>query len=385
MNEKDELELYVHIPFCERKCEYCDFLSFTSDEWERDAYINQLIAEIRAQGTLYKDKRLSTIYFGGGTPSILRGVDIFNIMSAIYESFAINAAAEISIECNPGTLTESKLSYYRDAGINRLSIGLQSADNDELKMLGRIHTYEKFLESYQLARYMGFDNINIDIMSALPMQNVETYKKTVRTVLMLKPEHLSAYSLLIEEGTPFGDMYGRAEARNLLPDDETDRHMYYITRDMAERSGLHQYEISNFARPGYECRHNIGYWTGAEYLGVGLGASSYVYGHRFHNIKSMKDYVAVDMKKDIRPLYQDVVKLSEKDMIEEFMFLGLRLTEGVSSREFSYRFGKNLFIMYEQAIAKNKILKTIEVEKPYVRLTQKGVDVSNKVLADFLL
>ena len=383
MAEKRRMELYIHIPFCERKCSYCDFLSAPATELVQKAYVTQLIEEIRSQALVYPEYDISTIFIGGGTPSVLPGLQIFNLISAVYENFAVLSDAEISIECNPGTLDESKVTYYREAGINRISLGLQSADNVELKLLGRIHTYEDFLRSYELVRTAGFRNVNVDLMSAIPYQTAEKWKTTLKKVLLLKPEHISAYSLILEPGTVFHDIYGTKEGQKLLPDEETERRMYEETREILGSHGYRRYEISNYARPGFACRHNVGYWTGAEYLGVGLGASSFVLNHRFHSETDLDKYMEVKMHEDLTPLFQDVEELSVEDLMEEFMYLGLRMTEGVSGAEFFDRFGRNMFSEFDAAIRKNVLLGLLEVKPPTVKLTDRGLDLSNRVFADF--
>ena len=382
---KNKLELYIHIPFCVRKCKYCDFLSAPADSTTIDLYIRQLVDEIKTQSQFYEEYTVSSIFLGGGTPSILKSALVTNILSAIFATFKVEANAEVTIECNPGTVSSERLLNYKAAGINRLSFGLQSTNDSELKVLGRIHTYEDFLESFEAGRKAGFKNINVDLMSALPGQTVESWKKTLKSVAMLKPEHISAYSLQIEEGTPFFSMYGSEEGRKLLPDEDTDREMYHETRDILDSMGYHRYEISNYAREGFECRHNIGYWTGVEYLGIGLGASSYCMGRRFKVGSDLKTYIAQNFSKDLTYCYQDIQELSINDMMSEFMFLGLRMTNGVSSSEFYERFGQNLFDVFGYQISKNQKYDLLEVEVPYVRLTRKGLDLANTVMADFLL
>ena len=382
---KNKLELYIHIPFCVRKCKYCDFLSAPADSTTIDLYIRQLVDEIKTQSQFYEEYTVSSIFLGGGTPSILKSALVTNILSAIFATFKVEANAEVTIECNPGTVSSERLLNYKAAGINRLSFGLQSTNDSELKVLGRIHTYEDFLESFEAGRKAGFKNINVDLMSALPGQTVESWKKTLKSVAMLKPEHISAYSLQIEEGTPFFSMYGSEEGRKLLPDEDTDREMYHETRDILDSMGYHRYEISNYAREGFECRHNIGYWTGVEYLGLGLGASSYCMGRRFKVGSDLKTYIAQNFSKDLTYCYQDIQELSINDMMSEFMFLGLRMTNGVSSSEFYERFGQNLFDVFGYQISKNQKYDLLEVEVPYVRLTRKGLDLANTVMADFLL
>lgn len=381
--EKRKLELYIHIPFCVQKCRYCDFLSAPADESLRRAYCKQLIEEIRVQGSLSRDCHLDTVFIGGGTPSALTGIQIYNIMSAVYESFAVDSDAEITIECNPGTLDREKLYGYLESGINRVSIGLQSTDDAELKLLGRMHSYEDFLNSYELVRAAGFQNVNIDMMSSIPHQTPRAFRNSLKKILMLKPEHISAYSLIIEPGTPFFELYGSEEGKKSLPDEDADREMYADTKNLLAEHGLLRYEISNYARPGYACRHNIGYWTGVEYLGTGLGASSLFLNHRYHSVTDLKKYLEVDMHADLTPLYQDLEELKVEDRMEEFMYLGLRMTDGVSGSDFYERFGQNLFELFEAPIRKNLVLKLLERNASVLKLTERGLDVSNRVFADF--
>ena len=267
--DKKELELYVHIPFCVRKCAYCDFLSFPSEECERASYVDALLKEIKGQKDKFKDYVVTTVFLGGGTHSLLREDDTARMVHTSKESFDISRNAEITMECNPGTVTGKKAAAWKVCGVNRLSIGLQSADDEELQMLGRIHTFQGFLDTWKIVREAGFDNVNIDLISAIPGQTLESWEKTLRTAAGLAPEHLSAYSLIIEEGTPFYKMYGEesgtgggedASNRQLpLPDEDTEREIYKITEQILNRYGYHRYEISNYAQEGYECRHNLGY------------------------------------------------------------------------------------------------------------------------------
>jgi len=382
---RKQLELYVHIPFCEEKCKYCDFLSFKADDGEKKAYVTQLIEEIKAQGQNYSDYLVSSIFIGGGTPTTLNGIWILDIMNAIRENFMVETDAEVSIECNPGTLSTSKIMHIKKAGVNRISFGLQSSIEEELKELGRIHTYKDFLQSYQLAREYGFTNINVDLMSGLPKQTIDSYKTTLKRVCALKPEHISAYSLIIEPGTPFFEKYGSEEGAQLLPGENTDREMYALTKSILKEHGYERYEISNYAKPGRECRHNIGYWTGVSYLGLGVGASGYVMNRRFHVESDYRKYMSVKMQQDITPLYCDIEELDIKANMEEFMFLGLRLTKGVSRHEFNEKFGVDMFEVFDRQIKRNMMLKLMEYNSPYLRLTEKGLDLSNMVMSDFLL
>lgn len=379
---KRELELYIHIPFCARKCAYCDFLSFAAPERSYREYVEKLIEEMYGQSTAYRDYAVTSIFVGGGTPSVLPPELVEALFVAVYDCFAVSADAEITIEANPGTLTMEKLETYLNCGINRLSLGLQSADGEELRTLGRIHSYDDFLKSYQRARQAGFTNINVDLMSALPGQTMQSWKNTLRKVMMLKPEHISAYSLIIEAGTPFYERYH--ENPEAFPDEETDREMYHLTKELMAAQGYERYEISNYARPGYECRHNIGYWTGAEYLGLGLGASSYTHGFRYHNVTDLEEYLSLDLREP-GAAAREIQELTPEEKMEEFMFLGLRLTKGVSGSEFLERFGQNMWNMYGEVFEKLSRQGLILEEPPMVRLTELGIDVSNQVLCEFLL
>ena len=382
---RKKLELYVHIPFCEKKCLYCDFLSFSAEDDLHKAYVDKLIEEIRVQAKNYSDYQISSIFIGGGTPSVIKAVYISNIMSAIYEAFIVESLAEVTIECNPGTVDIDKLLVYKQSGINRISVGLQSSVDKELQHLGRVHTYADFLYSYEKIRESGYKNVNIDLMSALPWQTLDSWKSTLKKVVMLKPEHISAYSLIIEEGTEFSKIYGSPEGRKFLPTEEVERDMYHSTIDILKNYGYERYEISNYAKPGYESKHNIGYWTGEEYLGFGIGASSYVYGRRFNVERDIKKYLAIDMKRDIMPLYQNIHELSTKEKMEEFMFLGLRLAKGVLVTDFYDRFGVELIDVFEKQVQKNISFGLLKYDNLYLRLTDKGLDLSNRVMGDFLL
>lgn len=382
MNSTRELELYVHIPFCAKKCAYCDFNSYAAPERMHREYTEKLIEEIIHQSVSYEGYRVTSVFLGGGTPSILSASYMREILAALRAGFDIDHRAEITLEANPGTLTMEKLETYREGGVNRLSIGLQSANDDELKILGRIHSYDEFLKSYQRARQAGFNNISVDLMSGLPGQTVTSWKHTLKKVMMLKPEHISAYSLIVEEGTPFYQRYHTHP--ELLPDEDADREMYHLTKEVMAEQGYERYEISNYAKPGFECYHNCGYWTGREYLGIGLGASSYTFGYRFHNVEDLKEYMSLNMKEPGAP-YRDIQELTLNDRMEEFMFLGLRMMHGVSGSEFLGRFGQNMWNIYAEVLPKLEEQGLIKTEAPYVKLTEPGIDVSNYVLSEFLL
>ena len=375
-NRRIPLELYVHIPFCVRKCQYCDFLSGPSDEETKDRYIEALLKEIRAAEHT-EDYEIVSVFIGGGTPSALKAEAIASIMRTLQEKFFFCEDAEVTIEANPGTVDPEKLTIYRNVGINRLSLGLQSTDAEELKLLGRIHSYEEFLKSYEWAREAGFSNINIDLMFAIPGQIGEAWRQHLYQVAELNPEHISAYSLIIEEGTPF------AEQNLDLPDEDTEYQMYEDTAEILERYGYRQYEISNYAKQGYMCRHNAGYWQRLEYLGFGLGASSLYGGMRFSNTHQMQEYLKESRNPD--QIRKDVTVLSRNEQIEEFMFLGLRMTEGISEKKFEENFNVRLMDIYGDILQKYEETGFMEHIETKWRLTRKGIHVSNHILADFLL
>ena len=373
------MELYLHMPFCVRKCAYCDFLSFPTDQETQNLYTRRLREDIDAMGKKYGDIPVDTIFIGGGTPSVPDSALIVGIMEHVRKAFHVAEGAEISMEANPGTVTREKLTDYRRAGINRLSFGLQSANDRELKLLGRIHTWAEFLESFHLARECGFTNINIDLMSALPGQTRESWKDTLKRVTDLNPEHISAYSLIIEDGTPFGEKYGSEEGRKLLPDEDSEREMYHETKRFLRDCGYERYEISNYAKPGRACRHNIGYWTGLPYLGLGRGASSYMDGCRFAVNSDMKQYL------EEKPgMFTDVEKLTKKDMEEEFFYVGLRMTAGVSLPEFERRFGVSAKDVYPGLMEMFVEEKAAVFQGDRFVLTDYGLDVSNYIMAQFL-
>ena len=408
-----ELELYLHIPFCERKCAYCDFLSAPADLPVRISYIKKLQEEIAYYGAQYGEYQVSSIFFGGGTPTILEGYQLAAILETVKEHFNITTDAEITVECNPGTLTAGKAEKLVQAGFNRLSMGLKSADDRELQLLGRIHNFAQFLESYDLARKAGFRNINVDLMSALPGQTLKSWQDTLQKVTALRPEHISAYSLIIEEGTPFYERFAEDERireegghPRLLPEEDVERQMYELTETFLHTKGYERYEISNYAKPGYECRHNCGYWTRKDYLGLGLGASSLVEHQRFQNTSDLKTYLEQEYSPQCEGQHERIAEtiqlqeetglsqtghhihieiLDKKSEMEEFMFLGLRLMAGISRQQFEKKFQVTLNSVYGEVLRKLKGEQLIEEVAGYVRLTEHGIDVSNYVLAEFLL
>ncbi len=518
--EERPLSIYIHVPFCAKKCAYCDFLSHVPEPDEAAAYFESLLEEIRSWSELLGKRRIRSIFFGGGTPSFVQGEYIAACLEEISKrSGRVFTAAsgdisstghdiksghsieksehsieseydiksghsiensehdiegkheadlipEITLEANPGTFGEEKLRLWRQAGINRLSIGLQSADDEELTRLGRIHSWKMFEENYLLAKSCGFDNINIDLMSALPGQTTESWRRTLEKVLALRPEHISAYSLIIEEGTPFYELYGDSKtaaepsaAANIaagssasagsavrddgasvvspapLPSEEDERQMYHFTKMILKQHGYERYEISNYSLPGYECRHNIVYWTGGDYLGIGLGASSYIEGRRFRAPENMDEYRRYAVSEKVLDRYE---KQSKNEEMEEFMFLGLRMMEGVSAEDFNRRFssyekggadqnvkdyqtkpvrgtalgendgadqnvkdyqtepvrgtapgenvGCDLFSkLYGDVVERYISMGLLQKAGGRISFTDEGIDVSNRVLADFML
>ena len=386
MNKK-ELELYIHIPFCVRKCSYCDFLSAPATEQTREAYMAALFAEIGGRAKDCEGRIVTSVFIGGGTPSLLSGEQIGQLMNRVREQFVLAQDAEITMEVNPGTATAQKLRDFYTAGINRLSIGMQSAQAQELKVLGRIHDFDGFCEVYRSAASAGFTNINVDVMSGLPGQTLASYEDTLEKVLHLEPmpQHISAYSLIVEEGTPFAAMAERGELP--LPEEDMERAMYEETIEILEKYGFHRYEISNYARDGYECRHNVGYWIRRDYLGFGIGAASLMDNVRFQNGRDLAAYLAHPLE-----CREEEQRLTIPEQMEETMFLGLRLTEGVSYDTFIKQYGKSPEEVYGEVIARNVAdgLLTVKTEddngkeEKFLVLTKRGLDLSNYVMAQFL-
>lgn len=380
--EGPPLELYFHIPFCVRKCYYCDFLSAPADESVRDAYMEALLRETAERAGEYSDYTVVSVFIGGGTPSVVKARQLAELLDCMRRHYRVSPEAEITVEVNPGTVDGEKLGKYREAGINRLSIGLQSGNDRELAAMGRIHTAAQFADTYRAAVEAGFTNINVDVMSALPGQTLESYRATLYGILDLKPRpgHISAYSLILEEGTRFYEL--AREGRLELPDEDTDRLMYRETGRILGEAGYERYEISNYARPGFSCRHNCGYWNRRDYVGFGIGAASLVNNVRFRNGEDLRRYLE-------RPLEcrEDVQVLSIGEQMEEFMFLGLRLTEGVDVREFRKAFDRTPEEVYGEVLQRNREDGLLEYREGGNRLalTEKGLDLSNYVMAQFLL
>ena len=379
------MELYIHIPFCIRKCAYCDFLSAPADQETIARYMDALKKQLVRQAASFQDRKIDTVFIGGGTPTVLLTEQLAELLETVQINYALAKDIEITVEANPGTITAGKVRALAGGGVNRVSLGLQSASETELRLLGRIHTYDDFLRSYGLLREGGIRNLNVDLMSALPGQTIASYERTLRRVLSLHPEHISAYSLIIEEGTPFYEQYREderlrdaGEEPRLLPGEESERAMYELTGELLSEYGYERYEISNYAKAGFACRHNIGYWTGEEYLGLGLGASSYIEETRFCNTSDLREY----LEEDFSP--RDVQKLSKTDRMAELFYLGLRMTEGVAKAEFVRRFGLSAVSVYGDVLKDLVERKLLEDTGTHYRLTPFGRDVSNQVLYRFL-
>ncbi len=416
------LGLYIHIPFCVRKCRYCDFLSAPASDEVRAAYLRSLNGQIRAIGrrlqadsalnpsaddsnvrgneranNTISDYMVDSIFIGGGTPSLLSSSQMTALMDTVRESFVLSSDVEITAECNPGTVNEEKLRAYKKAGINRLSIGLQSSDNEELALLGRIHTWEDFLATFELARSVGFDNINIDVMGSLPGQTPASYQKTLERVLALRPEHISAYSLIIEEGTPFFDEYGDEDAcrvcsgdgQKALPSEDEVVQMDELTWKLLAQAGYEHYEISNYALSGRQCKHNLKYWHCGEYLGVGTGAASYIRRKSdFLRLKVRTDtkefsQINWELPESIFTCYLECETLTRFEQMEEMAFLGLRTKEGVRLADFYARFGETFDEVYGDVIKRYTAMGMMQADDTHVALTLKGMEVANWIMADF--
>lgn len=374
------LGLYIHIPFCVSKCKYCDFNSYKLDLEEKKQYLKSLEKEMSFYKNEIKEKEIDTIFIGGGTPSILRDDEIKILFDNIKTNFKIKKNAEITMECNPGTLTLSKLKIMKDCGVNRLSIGLQAVQNHHLEYIGRIHTFEEFEKNYFQAKEVGFENINIDLMYALPNQNEKDWKETLEKIVELNPAHISAYSLILEENTELFDMYNRNEFK--LLDEDTDIVMYEYTINYLKSHGYNQYEISNYAKEGYECNHNILYWKCENYVGIGASAAGFLSGTRYNNVSSLSEYekMILEGKKPID--WEE--KLSIKDEIEESIFLGLRMNEGIKFKDFKTKYDLDFIEKYKNEIEKLEKLNLIDVNELGMRLTQKGREISNSVFVEFM-
>lgn len=365
---KNARGLYIHIPFCVKKCKYCDFTSYCGKE----ELIPEYISAVKKEAYMYKGEEIDSIFIGGGTPSLMSEREIYNLFDMINNNFIIDKSCEITVEVNPDTATEDKISAFCKSGVNRISMGVQSFEDGELQTLGRIHTSKKaLLAANIISRYTN--NYSFDIMTALPNQTEASLKKTLETAVSLNPAHLSCYSLIIEEGTPFYEMYDELD----VPDEEADRKMYRMTVDFLKENGYRQYEISNFAKPGYECRHNLKYWDCMEYIGLGAAAHSYYKSERFSNTGSIDKYLSGYTKEESK-------YIEEKDKISEFIIMGLRKTEGIDVDDFYRRFGKNIYELFGDILNKYISGGFLEKNGRFLRFTQSGTDVSNSILCEFV-
>ena len=371
----DGIGLYIHVPFCRSKCRYCDFASFPGlSDTAREEYLSALVTEIK--GYERKNKiRVNSVFFGGGTPSLLSASDMKRVLDAVRSTFEISLGSEITVEANPKTVDKNKLFEYRALGINRLSIGLQSIHENEQKLLGRIHNFGDFLDTYQAARAVGFGNISVDIMYAIPEQTEKSLGETLDAIIDLSPEHISAYGLIIEEGTPFFEM----KDSRPLPNEDTELSMYRLIREKLSSAGYSHYEISNYAKAGFECRHNLKYWRDEEYIGVGLAAYSYFEGVRYGNVRDMRSYV-----ENPTSARAETDEISADDEAYEYAMMHLRLSDGFSLSEYSSRFGEDFLGKRAEKIKRYSSLGLLKVERDRLFLTEDGFYLSNSIMADII-
>ncbi|WP_221346696.1 radical SAM family heme chaperone HemW [Clostridium perfringens] len=376
----DKISLYIHIPFCAQKCLYCDFPSFARKDHLRKAYIEALNKEIISLREKHNNLEIKTIFIGGGTPSVLEADELECLLKEVAK---LNMAKDIeySMECNPGNLTEEKLEVMKKYGVNRISMGLQAKQDNLLKGLGRIHNYKTFKENFLLAKKVGFNNINVDLMFGLPNQRLNEWEETLREIISLEPAHISAYSLIIEEGTAFYNLYENDKLK--LPTEEEERKMYHLAKKILEENGFNQYEISNYAKEGKECRHNLAYWNMDNWIGVGSAAASYINGKRIKNISSVEKYINSINEK--REAVEEIINNSKNDNMEEFMFMGLRKINGIDENEFKNRFSMNINDVYGEILNKYIDEGLLIRESGRIFLSEKGIEISNIIMADFLL
>ncbi|MDH2335454.1 radical SAM family heme chaperone HemW [Clostridium perfringens] len=376
----DKISLYIHIPFCAQKCLYCDFPSFARKDHLRKAYIEALNKEIISLREKHNNLEINTIFIGGGTPSVLEANELECLLKEVAK---LNMAKDIeySMECNPGNLTEEKLEVMKKYGVNRISMGLQAKQDNLLKGLGRIHNYKTFKENFLLAKKVGFNNINVDLMFGLPNQRLNEWEETLREIISLEPAHISAYSLIIEEGTAFYNLYENDKLK--LPTEEEERKMYHLAKKILEENGFNQYEISNYAKEGKECRHNLAYWNMDNWIGVGSAAASYINGKRIKNISSVEEYI--NSIKDKGEAVEEIINNSKNDNMEEFMFMGLRKINGIDENEFKNRFSMNINDVYGEILNKYIGEGLLIRESGRIFLSEKGIEISNVIMADFLL
>lgn len=379
-----ELGIYIHIPFCKQKCYYCDFISYANKEEKVKEYIESLQREIELESDGYKDEEyeITTIYIGGGTPSFIDALYIERIINTIKQNYKLHENPEITIEVNPGTINEEKIRKYKDIGINRISIGLQTTKDNLLKQIGRIHTYEEFLNCYQIVQKVGVDNINVDLMLGLPNQTLEDLKESLREVINLKPNHISLYSLILEENTVLEKQVSENELE--LPSEEIERKMYWETKKILEQNGYIHYEISNFSKKGYESKHNLNCWNQKEYLGFGVAAHSYIKNKRYCNTNNIEEYIKNVQNGKIlsnRTICEIQNKIEEQ---KEYMLLGLRKIQGIDIQEFKNKFIDNPIYIFHKELEKLVKEELIEVDLNQIKLTSKGLDFANLVWEEFV-
>lgn len=378
MMKNKKLGIYIHIPFCARKCNYCDFLSAPETRETKERYLSLLDREMQLYKEIVSAREADTLFIGGGTPSFLETDLTDKLLCSVKKWIPSENLKEFTIECNPNSVTEEKLNLYKEAGVTRISLGMQSACDEELKKLGRLHSVKEFEKTYELVRKHGFERVNIDVMATIPGQTIESYKHTLEYVVGLSPEHISSYSLIIEEGTPFYEKY----RENPPVDEDTDRQMYDLTKEILGRHGYHRYEISNYAKEGQECIHNLKYWQGGDYLGLGLGAASCMEHERWSNVRGLTDYED-RICRGQKPVEQ-TEELGEEEQKAEFMFLGLRCMEGVSAERFEKKFHQSVEERYGKVLHKYENMGLMRLVNGNWQLTEQGIDVSNHIFADFL-
>lgn len=380
----NELGIYIHIPFCKQKCYYCDFVSFSGQNEKMGEYIRCLEKEVESYD--FSTYNVTTIYIGGGTPSYLESRMIVDFLVKLKQKLQGNNTPfekmEITIEVNPGTVTMEKLQDYKNVGINRLSIGVQSTNDKLLKRIGRIHTYQDFLNTYKMANKVGFNNINVDLMLGLPNQSIKDLKNSIEQVNLLQPNHISVYSLIVEEGTKLEKLIN--EGKLILPDEELERQMYWYVKNKLEQNGYNHYEISNFAKKGKESKHNQNCWKQKQYIGLGLAAHSYVSEIRYSNTENLETYLQNihDEKLEKNRIIQERQNL--EDTQKEFMMLGLRMIEGISICDFKEKFGTNPLYLFRNELNRLVSEGLIEVDLDRIRLTNRGLDLANVVFEEFV-
>ena len=375
----NNISVYVHTPFCKHKCYYCDFASFANNEDFINEYYKALKKEIILRKNEINSRDISTVYFGGGTPSYVDSKYITDIMDILKSEFNIKKEAEITIEANPESVTEEKLEDYKIAGFNRMSMGLQSANNNTLKKIGRIHTFEKFLSSYELCRSAGFDNINVDLMFSLPNETLKDFIDSLEEVIMLNPTHISTYSLILEKGTK---LYNNYKKNNIIIDDDLDRTMYHYCINKLSEYDYEQYEISNFAQKGYESKHNMSCWDFEDYIGFGSNASGFNENTRKTNKSNIKEYIN-DLNNNILPINEEN-KLSKEELLGDYIMLGLRKIKGIDIDKINKKFNINFTDIYNDKIEKLKRQGLVMIENNHFKLTYKGLDFANTVMVEFI-